>query len=106
MILICYDGSDDAKAAIEQARALLDYQPAAVLTAKAILAEAEELGATAIVIGSRGLGGLRSELLGSASQAVIQHADRTVIVAPSPAKLRHRCSPLPKASPCEHGARL
>ena len=32
MILICYDGSDDAKAAIDQAGKLLGGQPATVLT--------------------------------------------------------------------------
>lgn len=53
-------------------------------TAHAILAEAEAVGADAILIGSRGLTGLRSVLLGSVSHAVIQHADRTVIVVPSP----------------------
>ncbi|MDQ2898064.1 MAG: universal stress protein [Actinomycetota bacterium] len=35
-------------------------------------------------MGSRGLTGLKSPLLGSVSQAVIQHADRPVIVVPSP----------------------
>ena len=150
MILICYDGSDDAKAAIDEAGTLLGGQPATVLTvwqpfaellaetplgfgigpgalnieeaddasraaaehlaaegaelarqagfnarprestrlqttAHAILAEAEACGASAIVMGSRGLTGLKSLLLGSVSHAVLQHADRTVIVVPSPA---------------------
>jgi nucleotide-binding universal stress UspA family protein len=35
-------------------------------------------------MGSRGLTGVKSLLLGSVSHAVIQHADRTVIVVPSP----------------------
>jgi nucleotide-binding universal stress UspA family protein len=34
-------------------------------------------------MGSRGLTGVKSLLLGSVSHAVIQHADRTVIVVPS-----------------------
>jgi nucleotide-binding universal stress UspA family protein len=150
MILMCYDGSGDAGAAIEQAGLLLDSQPAAVLTvwqpfgevlartplgfgfapgvlnieeadnasraaaervaadgaklarqagfnaqpraciemtttAGAILSEAESVGAKAIVMGSRGLSGLKSLLLGSVSHAVLQGADRTVIVVPSPA---------------------
>ena len=51
--------------------------------ADAILHEAEDLGAEAIVIGSRGLTGLKSVLLGSVSHHVIQHADRAVIVVPS-----------------------
>lgn len=147
MILICYDGSADAKAAIEHAGELLGSQAATVLTvwqpfievlagsgfgpapailnfeeldeasrtnaeqraaegtalarragfnatprtcsqvttaAAAILSQAEALGARAIVMGSRGLTGLKSVLLGSVSHVVIQHADRTVIVVPSP----------------------
>lgn len=150
MILICYDGSDDAKAAIDQAGKLLGGQPATVLTvwqpfaevlaetplgvgiapgvpnieeadhasraaadrlaaegaelarqagfnaqprestrlqttAHAILAEAEACGASAIVMGSRGLTGVKSLLLGSVSHEVLQRADRTVIVVPSSA---------------------
>lgn len=149
MILICYDGSPDARAAVEQAAMLFAHQPATVLTVwhpfietvtrttigfgvissvpdaeeidaasrkeaeqtanegaelatglglkatahtcsnasttpRAILAEADRLGATAIVMGSRGLTGLKSLLLGSVSHEVIQHADRTVVVVPSP----------------------
>ena len=149
MILICYDGSEDAKAAIEHAAELLGDEPATVLTvwqpfieilahspsgfgitpalldsegldeesrnnaqksadegadlasraglnaksriccqgttiAATILEEAEAVGASAIVMGSRGLTGLKSLLLGSVSHAVIQHADRAVIVVPSP----------------------
>jgi nucleotide-binding universal stress UspA family protein len=53
-------------------------------TAAAILSEADALGASAIVVGSRGLTGLKSLLLGSVSHGIIQHADRTVVVAPSP----------------------
>lgn len=49
-----------------------------------ILATAAELDADAIVVGTRGLSGLRSMLLGSVSHAVLQHADRPVIVVPSP----------------------
>lgn len=149
MILICYDGSDDARAAVRHAAALFPGQPATVLTvwepfievvaqtslgfgmvaaapdpeavdkasdrraeeiahegaelanengleatpvagaqasttARAILGEAEKLGAQAIVMGSRGRTGLKS-LLGSVSHEVIQHADRAVVVVPSPA---------------------
>jgi nucleotide-binding universal stress UspA family protein len=155
MVLICYDGSPDAKAAIEQAGELLDGHPATVLTvwepflevlartpaafgmpagignvdeidnanrkaaeqlaqegadfanhaglnaqprvcarvssvANAILGDADEVGASAIVMGSRGLGGLSSLLVGSVSHAVIQHADRAVIVVPSPQVSRAR----------------
>ena len=48
-----------------------------------ILEQAADVDASAIVLGSRGLTGLKSLLLGSVSQAVIQHADRPVIVVPS-----------------------
>ena len=148
MILICYDGSADAKAAVQEAARLFPQQPATVLTvwepyievvtrtgigfglvpsfpdttevdeaikkaaeetaaegaklagehgltadsraswqrgttARTLLAEADELGADAIVMGSRGLGGLKSLLLGSVSHELVQRADRTVVVVPS-----------------------
>jgi nucleotide-binding universal stress UspA family protein len=155
MILICYDGSDDAKAAIAQAGALFAGQPATVLTvwerltdrlsrspaalgmvaglgdtteadeatragaeetaeegaglarqagleasariverglsiADAILREADRANASAVVLGSRGLGGVGSFVLGSVSHAVVQHADRSVVVIPSPTVARRR----------------
>lgn len=155
MIVICYDGSEDAKAAIDQAAKLFPSMPATVLTvwepfveivartavgfgmvpsvpdadeideasqkaaeqtasegaeraaalgmnargrcrsqttttARAILAEAETLGAQAIVMGSRGLTGVKSLLLGSVSHEVVQHADRAVVVVPSPAVIASR----------------
>jgi nucleotide-binding universal stress UspA family protein len=58
--------------------------------AGAILAVAEDLNADAIVVGSRGLTGLRSMLLGSVSHAVLQHANRSVIVVPSAAVAEER----------------
>ena len=149
MILICYDGSDDAKAAIEAGAELLSghdatvvsvwepfyrlaartvvgiglvanipdeaeideasqkaaqalaeegaalagkaglkaqplISPARSTTAGAILDQAASVNASAILIGSRGHTGVKSLVLGSVSQAVIQHADRPVIVVPSP----------------------
>jgi nucleotide-binding universal stress UspA family protein len=155
VILICYDGSPDARAAIEQGAQLFPGQKATVLTiwepfieiaarmtvgfglvpsipdaaeideasakeaqeraeegtrlardagfdaepracsqqtttARAILSEAGALGAQAILMGSRGLTGLKSLLLGSVSHAVVQHADRTVIVVPSSEVARSR----------------
>ena len=148
MILVCYDGSDDARAAIEHGGSLFAGQSATVLTvwqpaglmgtraasaltfypslldveeldaagaayalqqaeagaalarktgldaeplscaetsttAQAILDEAARVNATAILMGSRGRSGLKSLLLGSISHAVVQHADRPVIVVPS-----------------------
>jgi nucleotide-binding universal stress UspA family protein len=147
VILIAYDGSVDAQAAIDRAGELMKGQPAMVLTvwerlvdvvartgagmpigevdydrldrssrdqalqraeegaeraqraglkprartsvrensiAGTILAQADDVGASAIVMGSRGLTGLKSLLLGSVSHDVLQHADRPVIVVPSP----------------------
>ena len=154
MILIAYDGSDDAKSAIEHAGSLLSGQPATVVTvwepyiqmltrypapgallavddtgevddassaaadekaeegaalarvdgldagsyclaredsiAETLLAEADRINASAIVVGSRGLGGLGSLFLGSVSHALLQHADRTVVIVPSPKVARKR----------------
>jgi nucleotide-binding universal stress UspA family protein len=147
VILLCYDGSVDAGAAIDRAGELLAGQSATVLTVweglaevlartgtgygvgaldieeidatseqnareraeegverarragltagprvrqrgvtiwETILGEADDVGASAIVLGTRGLTGLKSLLLGSVSHAVLQHADRPVIVIPSP----------------------
>ncbi|MGZ4186746.1 MAG: universal stress protein [Solirubrobacteraceae bacterium] len=157
MILIAYDGSADAQAAIGQAGALFRGEPATILTvwepfldvmartgaglglasgivdseeideayersareragegveraqraglndqprsrtrhttiAEAILAEADEVGARAIVLGTRGLTGIRSLLLGSVSHAVLQHADRPVIVVPSAQVAKERAA--------------
>jgi nucleotide-binding universal stress UspA family protein len=149
MILICYDGSQDAKAAISHAGELIKGEPATVLcvwepfvevltrssfgipmfpaegvdieaidasnekearrraeegaehaagagfaaepstrarettTADAILAEAEAVGARAIVVGTRGLTGVRHVFLGSVSHAVLEESDLPVIVVPS-----------------------
>lgn len=45
-----------------------------------IVALAEELGAGLIVLGSRGLGGLRRTLMGSVSDSVVRHAHCPVLV--------------------------
>jgi nucleotide-binding universal stress UspA family protein len=41
-------------------------------------------------MGTRGLTGVKSLLLGSVSHAVLQHADRAVVVVPSPEVARER----------------
>jgi nucleotide-binding universal stress UspA family protein len=72
------EGRAEEGAALARA-AGLDAQPRvcsqATTTAAAILSAADEVGASAIVIRSRGLTGRKSLLLGSVSHAVIQHAD-------------------------------
>lgn len=45
-----------------------------------IVEEAEELGASLIVMGSRGLGGVRRALVGSVSDSVVRHAHCPVLV--------------------------
>jgi len=49
---------------------------------QAILDVAGEYDAAAIVLGRRGLGGIKSMLLGSVSNAVVHHSDRPVVVIP------------------------
>lgn len=154
MILIGYDGSADAKAAIQQAGDLMPGATATVITiwepitmllartpaglgpvtglgdisdidrataadamqrahegaalaneaglratpdtvsrrfsiAEAIMKHADRLDVDAIVLGSRGLTGI-GLLLGSVSHAVVQHADRPVVIVPSPDVAAHR----------------
>jgi nucleotide-binding universal stress UspA family protein len=106
MVLICYDGSADAQAAIDTAlqQAAIDTasdgaqraaaaglvaQPRVVNRqddiAADILAVAGELGADVIVLGTRGLSSVKSLVVGSVSRAVLHRADRPVMVIPSPA---------------------
>ena len=157
VILIAYDGSADAQAAIDTAGQLMKGQPATVLTVwerltdvvartgagvpigevdyesvdessedqahqrarKVPSARARRPGATgahqrsrgldrghdpgpgrrgggnAIVMGTPGLTGIKSLLLGSVSHGVIQHADRPVVVVPSPATASERAAHRP-----------
>ena len=49
-----------------------------------ILEQARRTEADAVVLGSRGLTGIKSVLLGSVSRGVLHHADRPVVVVPPP----------------------
>jgi nucleotide-binding universal stress UspA family protein len=53
--------------------------------AGAILTVAADVDADVIVLGTRGLSGVKSLMLGSVSHAVLHHADRAVLVVPPPA---------------------
>src|SRR5207248_834647 len=58
--------------------------------ADTLLAEADRSNATGLVVGSRGLGGLSSLLMGSVSHDLLQHADCPVVIIPSPEVARRR----------------
>lgn len=92
------DGAGDAaikQAAVDTAAAGVQRVAAAGLVAQprvvnrdaeiaaVMLAEAADLDAGVIVLGTRGLGGVKSLMLGSVSHAVLHHADRAVLVVPS-----------------------
>jgi nucleotide-binding universal stress UspA family protein len=51
-----------------------------------IVAVADQQDASAIVVGSRGLTGLKHVLLGSVSEGVVRHAHRTTIIVQEPAE--------------------
>jgi nucleotide-binding universal stress UspA family protein len=59
----------------------------------AIVEVADELDASLVVCGTRGLGGVRSLVLGSVSSAVLHRARRPVLVAPEPPPPAHEATP-------------
>jgi nucleotide-binding universal stress UspA family protein len=66
---------------IEQAGGkVAQAHPRAGLPDAEIMALAEELGVGLIVMGSRGLGGIRRALMGSVSDSVVRHAHCPVLI--------------------------
>lgn len=65
-----------------------------VTIAETILAAAADVQARVIVLGTRGLTGLKSVVLGSVSHAVLTHADRAVLVVPPPQVASERAAHL------------
>ena len=78
------EGVGHARAAGLQAEARVAQQRDT--TAATILEEATAGGADLVVVGSRGLGPVKSTLLGSVSRAVLRHATVPVLVAPATAR--------------------
>ena len=89
------DGQEEAaaRAAAEEGARLArehgwDAHPRLVMARRptwaAIVEVADELDASLVVCGTRGLSGVRGLVLGSVSSAVLHHACRPVLVAPEP----------------------
>lgn len=85
---IAADGAALARAAGLGAEALVSSTMATA--AEAIVDVADELDVSLIVLGSRGMRGLKATLLGSTSTYVLHHATRPTVVVPSDAVARAR----------------
>jgi nucleotide-binding universal stress UspA family protein len=76
----------EAQAVVDRAKSRIEGLPRATVEmvqgngAKTILALADERNCDLIVLGSRGLGGVRELVLGSVSHHVVQHATIPVLV--------------------------
>ncbi len=69
---------EDAGGTVAEAHLRMDTQGS--MEDENIVGLAEELGADLIVIGSRGLGGMKRLLMGSVSESVVRHAHCPVLV--------------------------
>lgn len=78
---VAAEGADHAKAAG------FDPEPAAARAGpnawRTLLAKADEIDASVVVLGSCGLGAVKSALLGSVSSGTLHHSRRPVLVAPA-----------------------
>jgi nucleotide-binding universal stress UspA family protein len=78
---VAAEGADHARAAgFEPEPAAVQASPNAWRT---LLAKADEIDASFVVLGSRGLGAVKSALLGSVSSGALHHSRRPVLVAPA-----------------------
>ncbi|MGH2902982.1 MAG: universal stress protein [Solirubrobacteraceae bacterium] len=84
---IAEDGAQLARAGGLRAEAVAVRDAANI--ADAILDAASERGAAAIVVGSRGLKGLKSKLMGSSSASVLGRSERPVVVVHAPGSREH-----------------
>lgn len=82
------DGAERATAAGLAGQAQVQRCDGGVV--ETILAAAAAVEATLIVTGTRGRGGVKGFLLGSVSRGVVDHADRAVLVVPSPELVERR----------------
>lgn len=77
---IGHEALHGAQALLEQAGVPCEYEIGSGEVAATLLAIARQKGCDGIVLGARGLGAVKGVLLGSVSQAVVQHAGLPVTV--------------------------